>query len=290
MNPVSVRKESFQEAAITPDFDNEARAMVNYEGLPPLDPKEVVTTSIFRNASSIWLRDSSGAKLVYEASTAEYEGMLVFDGTIVCVGSRDECPLDNYAGYYIKDLQRGSIMPALTSVGTALGLQEIPLERTTSDGPVNDPLLGSMPGIVDDGIVSAYDGLMFRTRDALLTYHAGVTSSITVPITPASGDSLNVGFLQGISTFLSLGAKHKLEKGAVMKRDAALHVGILHRGMGASVSMQIATLCNLLLNHDNSRRGQMFQVVYNGTLTLAVDAKNADIIASLLALKADETL
>ncbi|KAI6000811.1 hypothetical protein EDD15DRAFT_2362285 [Pisolithus albus] len=286
-NPVSVRKESFQEAAITPDFDDEAQATVTYEGLPPLDPKEAVTTIVFRNASSIWLRDSSGAKLVYEAPAAEYEGVLVFDGTIVCVGSEDECPPDNYAGYYVKDLQRGSIMPALTSVGTALGLQEIPLERTTSDGPVNDPLLGSMPGILDDGIVSAYDGLMFRTRDALLAYRAGVTSSITAPITPASGDNLNVGFLQGISTFLSLGAKHKLEKGAVVKRDAALHVGILHRGTGVSVSTQIATLRNLLLNHDDSRRGKMFEAVYNGTLTLAVDAKNADIIASLVALKAE---
>jgi len=62
-------------------------------------------------------------------------------------------------------------MPALTSVGTALGLQEIAMERATSDAPVtNNPLLGSVTGIFKDGIVSAYDGLMFGTRDALLVY------------------------------------------------------------------------------------------------------------------------
>ncbi|KAI6157316.1 hypothetical protein BKA82DRAFT_4055541 [Pisolithus tinctorius] len=287
-NPVSALKESFQQAAITPNFDDEAQAAVSYEGLPPLDPKEVVTTVVFRNASSIWQRDSNGAQLVYEAPGTDYEGVLVFNGTIVCAGSGDDCPPNNYPGYYIQDLQRGSIMPALTSVGTALGLQEIPLlEITTSDGPVKDPLWDSMPSILSDGIVAAYDGLIFGTRDALLAYRAGVTSSVTAPITPASGDILNVGFLEGISTHLSLGAKHKLEKGAVIKRNAALHVGILHRSTGVSVSTQIATLRNLLFNHDSSLRGQMFQAVYNGTLTLAVDAKNADIIASLLALKAE---
>jgi len=46
-------------------------------------------------------------------------------------------------------------MPALTSVGTALGLQEIAMERATSDAPVtNNPLLGSVTGIFKDGIVS----------------------------------------------------------------------------------------------------------------------------------------
>ena len=39
--------------------------------------------------------------------------------------------------------------------------------RHLSDRPVNDPLLGSMPQIFGDGVIRAYDGLMFGTRDAL---------------------------------------------------------------------------------------------------------------------------
>ncbi|KAG6332265.1 hypothetical protein ID866_6822 [Astraeus odoratus] len=286
-NPAAVKKTDLQEAPVTPNFNEEARVAVAYDGLPPLEPQETRTSIVFRNASSVWTRDSNGARLVYEASGPDDEGVLVFNGTIICIGSRYDCPLDEYPDYHTKDLQRGSIMPALTSVGTSLGLQEIALERSTADGPVNDPLLDSMPSVFADGVIHAYDGLMFGTRDALLAYRAGVTSAITAPITPASGgDSMNVGFLQGVSTFLSLGAKHKLEGGAVVRQDAALHVGILHRSKGASISTQIATLRNLLFRHDKSHRGQLFEAVYNGTLTLAVDAKNADVIASLLALKA----
>ena len=280
-NPVTVKKTNFQEPPVTPTFDEETRAAVEYDGLPPLEPKEAVSTIIFRNVSNIWLRDSDGAKLAYEALDIEDEGVLVFNGTIVCTGSRDECLPDNYSNYHrIKDLQGGSIMPALTSVGTALGLQEIAMERTTSDGPVNDPRLGSVPGTFNDGIVRAYDGLMFGTRDALLVYfqlpsaqhtltmnlslayRAGVTSSITAPMITESGDSSNVGFLQGVSTFFSLGAKHKLEHGAIIEPDVALHVSILHRSTGTSVSAQIATLRSLLLNQDDSPRGKKFRAVY----------------------------
>lgn len=127
------------------------------------------------------------------------------------------------------------------------------MERTTSGGPVDDPLLGLFPGILTGGIVSAYDGLVSRTRDA----------------TPVSGDGLNVGFFQGISTSLFLGAKHKLEKGAVVKRDAASLVGILQRGTGVNARTQIAILHNLLLSHDNSPRGQMFQAVHNVIIWIA---------------------
>ena len=170
-NPVTIKKTNFQESPVTPAFDEEIRAAVEHDGLPPLDPKEVVTNIIFRNMSSIWFRGTGGARLVYQAANADDEGVLVFNGTIECVGSLGECPPESYPDYYrIKDLERGSIMPALTSVGTALGLQEIAMERTTSDGPANDPLLGSVPSIFNNGVVRAYDGLMFGTRDALLVY------------------------------------------------------------------------------------------------------------------------
>jgi len=101
-----------------------------------------------------------------------------------------------------------------------------------------------------------------------------VTSSITAPIISESGDSLNVGFPQGVSTFFSLGAKHKVEHGAIIEPDVALHISILHRSTGASVSVQIATLRSLLLNHDDSPRGKKFRAVYDvstvSSLTVAV--------------------
>ena len=82
-----------------------------------------------------------------------------------------------------------------------------------------------------------------------------MTSSFTAL---GSGDSSNVGFLHGVSTFFSLGAKHKLEHGAIIESGIALHISILHRSMGVSVDTQIGTLHSLLLNHDDSPRGKKF--------------------------------
>ena len=166
-NPVNKKKPGFQTSPVTPNFDEEARNAIDYVGLPPLEPKDIQNNVIFRNASSIWTRGSAGAELVYSASDPSDEAVLVFNGTIVCAGSGTKCLQGGYDDYTVIDLQRGSVMPALTSVGTALGLQEIALEATASDRPVNDPLLGSMPQIFGDGVVRAYDGLMFGTRDAL---------------------------------------------------------------------------------------------------------------------------
>ena len=83
-NPVTVKKTSFQGPPVTPTFDEEMRVAVEYDGLPPLEPIEAVSTIIFRNASSIWLRGSDGAKLVYEALDIEDEGVLVQRHYCVC--------------------------------------------------------------------------------------------------------------------------------------------------------------------------------------------------------------
>ena len=71
-----------------------------------------------------------------------------------------------------------------------------------------------------------------------LAYREGVTIGV---IAPQSG-----GFLQGLSTAFSLGAAHKLEKGAIVADAVALHVRVSMSG-SASVSTQIAALRKLLL-------------------------------------------
>lgn len=55
------------------------------------------------------------------------------------------------------------------------------------------------------------------------------------------------GFLSGLSTAFATGAGHKLEKGAVVKDVAALHVRISHISPSPSISTQIAALRRLLL-------------------------------------------
>ena len=83
-----------------------------------------------------------------------------------------------------------------------------------------------------------------------MAYRAGVTTSISAPVYNS--------FLSGLSVKLSLGAAHKLEKGAVVKNVVALHVGIRMDG-GVGTSTKIATLRRLLLGEVKGELGTWFK-------------------------------
>lgn len=86
-----------------------------------------------------------------------------------------------------------------------------------------------------------------------LAYRAGVSTAITSPISD--------GLLGGLGTHFSLGAKHKLEREAVLSDVTAVHVAVLHQGGGPSVSTQIAALRHLLLGPYTGERGASFEAV-----------------------------
>lgn len=71
-----------------------------------------------------------------------------------------------------------------------------------------------------------------------LAYRAGVIAAISAPVSS--------NFLYGLGVAFSTGARHKLERGAVIRPVTALHVRI-GPGQGTSVSTQIATLRKLLI-------------------------------------------
>jgi hypothetical protein len=72
-----------------------------------------------------------------------------------------------------------------------------------------------------------------------LAYRGGVTTAVTAP--------MGRGFLLGMGTAFSAGADHKLEKGAIVQPETAVHVHIA-RGGAVSVSSQIAVLRRLLFH------------------------------------------
>lgn len=86
-----------------------------------------------------------------------------------------------------------------------------------------------------------------------LAYRSGVSTAVTSPI---SG-----GLLGGLGTHFSLGARHKLEDGAVLNDVTAVHVAVLHQDGGPSVSTQIAALRRLLLGPYTGERGASFEAV-----------------------------
>ncbi|KAJ7242763.1 composite domain of metallo-dependent hydrolase [Mycena haematopus] len=275
-NPyISKKPTSQQRPPKTPNFDQEAKDAVNYEGLPPLDPATRTSGAVlFKNVSTFWTRDNASGEVRMAHAP---ENVLVEGGAIVWTGS-DYAELASAEGATVVDLQGGSISPALVSGGSGLGLQEIAAEGSTADGPVFDALSMEIPTILGlQTPIRAVDGLQFETRDALLAYRNGVATAITAPA--------GYGLLQGLSVSFSLGSRNKLEKGAVIQEIAAMHLSI-SMGSASSVSTQIATLRRLLLKPSiHEQQKFWFQEINQGPIPMVVSVDSADIMANLLLLK-----
>jgi hypothetical protein len=252
-NPTSKLKPfEYQSIPPSPNFDKEAKETLVHDGLPPLNINNVTTKRvIFKNVSGLWVKDGYAVQELARSGQAPLT-VVVEDGQITCSGECSSELMDKSS--VTIDLEGGSIFPALVASGTGLGLGEIALEASTSDGSIFDPLSVVTPEIIKGVVPRALDGLQFGTRDALyvqsgillifyanllgrLAYRAGVGSAITAP--------LSGGWLSGISTYLSLGADSKVSKGAIVQPFVAIHLHIKH-GARASVSTQIAALRGLL--------------------------------------------
>ncbi|KAI6132248.1 hypothetical protein EDD16DRAFT_1775935 [Pisolithus croceorrhizus] len=267
---VSIKPPFMQRCPDTPNFDKEAAEAFEYEGLPPLIPKSV-QHAIFINVSSVYTRSNG------DLSLEEHPEVIVaHGGEIICTGTHLTCSktLDEVDDEVaVIDLEGGVIVPGFTSYGSPLGLTEILLEPSTNDGRVYNPLARDPPAIIGDTLIRAIDGLQFEGRDMLLAYRGGVTAGVVAP----SGE-----FVQGISTAFSLGASHLL-RNATIESDIALHVAITMND-ARSVSTQIAALRHLLFGTGGD---EVLEGVRNGQSTLVVDVNSADIMATLLRLKAE---
>jgi hypothetical protein len=191
-NPYVVPKpESFQTVPKTPDFSQEAKNAIKYEGLPPLVPmRSSSDLVIFSNVSSVFVKHGDGIREAFSASEASASGNVVVEkGEIICVGDASTCSVTNYdSNMQHVDLKGGSIScvnsllnvlricynhpfffsPALISYGSSLGLNHIDGEPSTNDGYVYNSLKSNPPDIIGEGsIIKAVDGLQFHTRDAL---------------------------------------------------------------------------------------------------------------------------
>ncbi|KIP04862.1 hypothetical protein PHLGIDRAFT_36717 [Phlebiopsis gigantea 11061_1 CR5-6] len=270
----------------TPNFDKEAAATLDHDGLPPLLPAHATArTVVFTNVSEVLVKEGHEIhELLSAHSAAGRGGVVVRDGKIACASasvSTLTCLYDLHVGAQFIDLNGGSIAPGLLSYGSPLGLQEIQGEPSTSDGYVYDPLVHVVPQIIggDEAVIHAADGLQFTTRDALYAYRHGVTAGVTAP--------KSVGLISGVSTAFATGALHQLEDGALIQKDAALHVNVGHSSGGPSVSTQIAALRKLLHGSGKGALGAWFDKVTKGTVPLVIAVENADAIASLIRLKAE---
>lgn len=174
--PYTITKpENFQKSPRVPNFDDEARKAVAYEGLPPLVPKKMPldNTVVFKNVKSIHVVKEGIVEQMYFARAAtEFATVVSHNGSIACYGDEKKCMSSKILGdanVFVIDLEGGSLSPGLVTYGSPVGLQHIDQEASTNDGYVYDPLRKAMPDILggDSAIIRAADGLQFASRDAL---------------------------------------------------------------------------------------------------------------------------
>ncbi|KAF8206096.1 hypothetical protein K438DRAFT_1817821 [Mycena galopus ATCC 62051] len=280
---MSVKPDAFQQVPRTPDWEKEVRDTITYEGLPPLAGRRATGTVAFVNVRSAWVRRDGGVRALVDTDTISGETetnltVIVHGGRIACAGPSAAGACGEFtatSGAEVVDLQGGALAPGLTTFGSDLGLSEIMLEPSTTDGPVFDPLTMSVPSILGHAVVRAVDGLQFGGRNTLYAYRAGVTTAVVAP--------MGRGFLQGVGTAFDVGAPHALAAGAIVQDETSLHIS-LRSGMRASVSTQIAALRRLLF--DDDAPGPWMRV-REGQIPLVIRVNSADIMATLLGLKAE---
>ncbi|KAJ7105170.1 hypothetical protein C8R44DRAFT_715403 [Mycena epipterygia] len=280
--PATLHKPApFQDVPKTPSWEKEVRDTITFEGLPPLEGTSTAGAVLFVNVSEVWTRSAqhTGVAQLLGPLNPNWH-VLVERGTIQCfaldVDRSGACPTRGFApDAKVVDLMGGSLAPGLTTFGSDLGLSEIMLEPSTTDGRVFDPLTMQVPSILGDTVVRAVDGLQFGGRNTLYAYHGGVTTAIVAP--------MGGGFLRGMSTAFSTGASNALAKGAIVQAETAFHIAV-NSEMRASVSTQIAALRHMLFS---SSAAGPWRRVKNGEIPLVVTVHNADIMATLLHLKSE---
>ena len=312
----------WQEVPKVPTWDTEREEAVEFEGLPPLGPKQSVAGKVvLNNVKSVWVRTGEeGVKPRWTGRNEDERGTVVLaGGRIFCAGTEGRCldaaeDVDVTRGDVVIDLQGGSVGPGLLTFGSPLGIEEIAGEATTGDGLTYDPYVADVPEILNDvgGIVRAVDALQFGTRNALsvlillvsccVTYQSQYRYAYRAGVTYATSSLFKstlfggpVNLLGGLAVTFRTGAAHALDLGAIIRPVSALHLTIAratpYRPLAppVSVSTQIAVLRRLLLEgiSEETETGYWFKKAVEGTIPLIIEVGSADIMASLLQLKAD---
>lgn len=239
-----------------------------------------VNSVVFTGISKIHLPGLEHTRDLHENAS-----LVVANGKIVCAGP---CEHAISATSNIIALSDGYITPPLTAFGSLLGLEEIAAEADTSDGSLSE-----------DSFSHAVDGLRFEGKNLAAAYNHGVTKAITAPKFAGTEH-------KGISVAFRTGAKHALEKHAIVNPAVALHYTLTSdakQGKTPTISSAIADLRSKLLNAipspndtkgDEEKKQQQqplqpedlaLSQVVNGTLPLVISVHSADTIASLIRLK-----
>lgn len=167
---------SYQRAPKTPNFDKEAVETLKHGGLPPLTAAHSTSDIVvFMNVTHVWVKDAAQGVIDLFAmnNNDNLQGGAVVateNGKIACSGSSLFCALYlSHPKAMTVDLEGGSLQPGLVTFGSAVGLQEIAMESSTTEGASYDPLTIEVPSVAGGSgyMPRAVDALQYGTRDAL---------------------------------------------------------------------------------------------------------------------------
>ena len=202
--------------------------------------------------------------------------VVIRQGSIVCIGQcADEAIAAHTDGARLITLSNGYLAPTLTAFASTLGLVEIEAEGSTQDGYNNEVTFSR-----------AVDGLALDNKNLREAYRKGVTNAISAP-------AFLYGGSKGVSVGFRTGALHAQEQHAVWQDEVALHYTLTKSGLAPSLSAAISLLKSKLLKIVTANNtglvgeaGYLEKVVH-GTMPLVITVHSADLIASLLRVKAD---
>jgi imidazolonepropionase-like amidohydrolase len=122
---------------------------------------------LFINVAAVWVKHYGDDAMGNSEGDLRVVG--IRNGQIACIGPRRNCSDALSADATVVDLNGGDLTTGLVASSAALGLAEIALEPSTTDGVVADPLLANVPQILggEQSLIRAVDGLQFGTRNAL---------------------------------------------------------------------------------------------------------------------------
>ncbi|KAK5173901.1 uncharacterized protein LTR77_002582 [Saxophila tyrrhenica] len=230
------------------------------------DEKDIVFTGI----SKIMIQ---GHEQIFDQGNAT---LVLKSGKVICTGDcTEELSAAEAQGIKKVVLHNGHIAPPLTAFGSSLGLEEITAEPSTTDGDNTDSTISR-----------AVDGLTFDTKNLDAAYSHGVTRAITPP-------TFWYGGHKGISAGFLTGAAHALEERAVWQDEVALHYTLTKTEKAPALSAAVGQLKTKLLKAIKSNAtdvsGEYLWLprVVAGEMPLAITVHSADLIASLLRVKAE---
>ncbi|KAF5358954.1 hypothetical protein D9758_004746 [Tetrapyrgos nigripes] len=296
----------WEKAPEQPNYDTERRMAVEYESQPPMTRSRLVRGKmVFLNVGQVWRKGHDGGieeifplRLGNDHRDNNAEDALatviVEEGKVTCVGTGDSCSRDRDLPSI--NLQGGSISPGLMTYGSLLGIEEIEKESSTQDGSLYNAFVSDVPAILNDvgGTTRAADALVFGTRHVQKAYRNGITAAVSSLARPFHSQGSSSVVIWGLSVCFSTGSKHAFEQGAIIQEETALHVRIGRphfnaEGKNVAVSAQIAGLRRLLhgWESEDTNTGLWFRKAAEGVIPFVIDAHNADIMASLLSMKAE---